>query len=135
MKEEFDKDCNEWYPIIDNKSEERQFAWRYDSLRISDLNPTDFIKEIKEKVAAILAENPGLQEDRIRLSASESVEEYEDYHYGYIEFMYYTPETDFEYSERLAELEEQKENELEVLKKLIKKYPDEAEKIKSGQLS
>lgn len=132
MKEEFDKDCNEWYPVIDNNSEERQYTWRYDSLRISGLTPADFIKEINEKVSSILAENPGLQEDRIRISASESVEEYEDYHYGYLEFMYYTPETDQEYSDRLAELEDKKESELVELKRLMKKY---AEEIKSGQLS
>ena len=128
-KEIYDEDTQEWYPEIDLKSPERQFKYREEELRLWGGSLDKELKEIEEFVQQLLNDWPGLEREKIQISTEAVPEPYEDWHYGVLNFSFYTLESDLEWKERVAGLSVEKEGELDQLKQLMEKYPKEAKEL------
>ncbi len=111
-----------WMADIDRNSSERQYAYRSKYVKLWGGPVDEEIRQLEGEIEEIIKENPGVTREKIQLSTECMEEPYDDYPSAYICLLYYTPETDEEWKDRVAV----KNQEVETLKNLIAKYPNEA---------
>lgn len=117
------------YPEIDLKSPDRQHKYRTEDLSLHGSSIDEELKAIEERVADIISRYPEVKRENIDLSTEARPEPWEDYYNGILMFHYCTWETDEEWHERVNGLKADRDLEIENMRTLMMRYPDEAREI------